>query len=106
MIEPMNIYSLNGDKVKIIIHEDGEFNGYEYDITLLKTIDPEKEYTVDYTNIGSYHTDLYLEEFPGIMFNSVCFYNVDKSIMDYNKDRDRKHTDWYKYNDDNYGDNN
>lgn len=30
-------------------------------------------YTVDFTDVGSWHTDVYLKEFPGKPFNSVLF---------------------------------
>ncbi len=30
-------------------------------------------YTVETVDVHNYHTDIYLEEFPGIPFNSVMF---------------------------------
>ncbi len=36
-----------------------------------------KEYTVDYTKIHSWHTKVFLKEFPHLSFNSVWFETVE-----------------------------
>lgn len=66
----MNIYSPEGTKVKTTVSLLE--NGLEYDKRIAKTyLDPGKVYTVDYTIVSGSCTDVYLKEFPGIMFNSV-----------------------------------
>lgn len=98
---PMNIYSLEGDKVKLLLNSKGEVGGYEYNKQQIEdnNIQLDVEYTVAYTSVGSYNTDLYLVEFPGISFNSVNFYNVDESIACGDEGRDSMHPDWHLYND-------
>ncbi|MEK3873685.1 MULTISPECIES: hypothetical protein [unclassified Paenibacillus] len=72
-IEPsptMNIYAQKGDKVRFL-----NKNGHDWE--------PEKAresglvegvvYTVEKTEVGGFHTDVYLQEFPGKPFNSVLF---------------------------------
>lgn len=66
----MNIDSPEGTKVKTTVNLLE--NGLEYDKRIAKAyLDPGKVYTVDYTVVGSSCTDVYLKEFPGVMFNSV-----------------------------------
>jgi len=36
-------------------------------------------YTVDYTEVSSWHTDVFLEEFPNESFNSVHFAEIDSA---------------------------
>lgn len=36
-----------------------------------------KEYTVDYTKIHSWHTKVFLKEFPNLSFNSIWFKEVE-----------------------------
>jgi len=45
-----------------------------------KLLEIEKIYTVDYTNVGGSHTDVYLEEFPSESFNSVNFVDVKEPL--------------------------
>lgn len=70
----MNIHALAGTKVKYT----GQ-GGYG----------PEKEradkhltvgdtYTVAYTNVGNWHTNVHLREVPGVPFNSVMFDDIEQ----------------------------
>ena len=34
------------------------------------------EYTVEHIDVKNWHTDIFLKEIPGIVFNSVMFSNV------------------------------
>lgn len=73
----MNIYSLPGTKVIYTgevsdsqvrwgIHDDPR-----------GVLTPGKEYIVEKTEVRSYHTKVYLKDFPGWKFNSVWFKEVN-----------------------------
>jgi hypothetical protein len=69
----MDIYSRPGIKV-VFAHLDA---GYRYDIEKAeKHLVLGNTYTVDYTVVGSFRTDVYLMEIPGVYFNSVQFDNA------------------------------
>lgn len=57
-------------------------NGIEHDRLFYKStgLIPEGEYTVDRLEIGRTCSYVWLKEFPGIKFNTVCFYNKGVSI--------------------------
>lgn len=65
----MNIYAEKRHKVKCTRRECG-FNDYKENENPLVV---GQVYTVDYTIVGGWNTDVYLEEFPGMFFNSVLF---------------------------------
>lgn len=70
----MNIYALKGHKVRLETLDAG----YDYQKELVeKYLELGKEYTVDYTDVYSSYTDVYLQEFPDIYFNSVFFEDVN-----------------------------
>ncbi len=71
--EPMDIWAPSGTKVRPI-YENGEpKNGYPFDIEQVqKHLKQGEFYTVDRTEVHSSTTDVYLKEFPGVRFNSVC----------------------------------
>jgi hypothetical protein len=49
-------------------------NGTDYDHAKNKRLLLDgKEYTVESIRVGSFVTSIMLENFPGVMFNSVCF---------------------------------
>ena len=53
-------------------------NGYKYDSEdAKKYLKIGEIYTVDYTIVHSSTTEVYLEEFPDISFNSVCLIDLD-----------------------------
>ena len=69
----MNIFAKKGAKV-ICSTLDA---GYDYHKEIAsKYLVIGKEYTVEYTDVDSWHTDVYLQEFPGVKFNSVFFEDV------------------------------
>jgi hypothetical protein len=66
----MDIYAQNGHKVKYDVPNAGLDHDKEKCQRLLKL---GETYTVDYTDVHSWYTDVYLVEFPGENFNSVNF---------------------------------
>jgi hypothetical protein len=71
----MNIYAEPGTKI-VFRHPN---YGYGHDQRNLKNLGlvVGQTYTVAWTEVGDSHTHLYLEEFPGVAFNSVNFEDVD-----------------------------
>ena len=72
----MDIYSKQGTKVSYIGCSDGQVNYGGHDdprgILVEGAI-----YTVKRTVIHDWYTEVYLEEFPNMEFNSVCFDEVE-----------------------------
>lgn len=69
----MNIYAKYGDKV-VFAHPDC---GYDSDIKFAaRHLTAGREYTVEATDVHSFHTNVLLKEVPGILFNSVHFDDV------------------------------
>ena len=87
----MNIYSLNGHKVKLETLEAG--HDWQKEI-VKKHLVVGRIYTVDYTVVHNSNTEVYLQEFPGVEFNSVFFEDVKKQF----KYDDRKHPHYFFYN--------
>lgn len=72
MEETMNIYSKNGDKVKVT--KGTARNGYTSDQEHVATfLEIDKVYTVESTIVSGFNTSVLLVEFPNQMFNSVNF---------------------------------
>lgn len=70
----MNIYAKHGHKV-VAKHLDW---GYPLDAEkAIKYLTKEQEYTVDYTVVDSWSTEVLLVEFPDIAFNSVHFEDAE-----------------------------
>lgn len=68
----MNINAHYGTKVIF----SNPNSGYEYDQELAKKhLTVGKTYTVNHVDIHSWHTHVYLQEIPGVAFNSVLFDN-------------------------------
>jgi len=66
----MNIYAKNGDKVIC----KNISRGYDLtDETANKYLKIGSVYTVDYTDVHNWHTNVYLIEFPNVSFNSTDF---------------------------------
>lgn len=66
----MNIYAKEGHKV-VTEHLDW---GYNLDSEKAnKFLVKGQVYTIEYTDVHSWNTDVYLKEFPNISFNSVHF---------------------------------
>jgi hypothetical protein len=87
----MNIYALKGHKVKCSTLSAG-YN-YHQEIAQ-KYLEINKEYTVEKTMVDSWYTNVYLEEFPDIKFNSVFFEDVNEQ----DESMDEKHPDYFRYN--------
>ncbi len=78
----MNIYSKEGAKVVYTGH-----NGYDADkIHANGHLEVDGTYTVDHTEVSSWHTDVFLKEVPGVPFNSVMFINQQKGDSDGEED--------------------
>tara|TARA_R110000868_G_scaffold320909_12_gene581952 strand:+ start:176 stop:385 length:210 start_codon:yes stop_codon:yes gene_type:complete len=69
----MNIYAKHGDKVVCDTLDAGYKNDQEVASKYLKK---GERYTIEETNVADWHTNVYLQEFPGIKFNSVFFEDV------------------------------
>ena len=68
----MDIHSKKGTKV-IFNHLTAGYTHHQ--IIAKKHLEAGKEYTVDHTEIGNCHTDVYLQEVSNVAFNSVMFDN-------------------------------
>lgn len=69
----MNIYALKGHKVKCKTLSAG----YDYDKEVAQNhLKVEKEYTIERTQVDSWHTDVWLQEIPNVKFNSVFFEDI------------------------------
>jgi hypothetical protein len=70
MMEIMNIYAKNGDKV-IFCYPD---NGYEHDQEYCKKhLTLNGVYTVELTEVGQSYSSVILQEIPNKSFNTVMF---------------------------------
>lgn len=89
----MNIYATSGHKVKVT--EETATWGYDSDEEIVaKYLEVEKEYTVDFTDVGGSHTSVYLKEFPNISFNSVNFVDV----IELTEEDEQEHPQYHMYN--------
>jgi hypothetical protein len=87
----MNIYALPGHRVRCATLN----GGYEFHEQIAREyLDEGGEYTVDHTEVDSWHTDVFLVEFPEVRFNSVFFEDVKPQ----SKEKDAQHPDYRKYN--------
>jgi hypothetical protein len=87
----MNNYAINGHKVVCSTLDAG----YDYDKEVAsKHLEIGKEYTIDYTIVDSWSTDVYLVEFPNVRFNSVFFEDVDEQ----SNENTKSHPDYLRYN--------
>ena len=81
----MNIYALTNHKV-ICIALGSEI--------AIQNLQIDAIYTIEKTIVGKYQTEVYLQEIPNIVFNSIDFKDVfEQSIKD-----NKKHRDYWKYN--------
>lgn len=86
----MNIYALKGHKVRC----ENLSAGYDHDReTAKKYLEVGKEYTVEQTKVDSWHTDVWLREFPDVKFNSVFF----EDAVEQTEEADKKHPDYWKF---------
>ena len=76
----MNIYAKKGDRVVFAYPK----NGYDRHVaTAAKYLKKDETYTIDHTEVGSWHTDVYLQEIPGVSFNSVQFVDAEEIDIGY-----------------------
>jgi hypothetical protein len=69
----MNIYAESGDKITYC----NPNSGYQYDQEkAAKYLTLGNTYTIDYTDVSGWRTDVYIQEFPEISFNSVMFEDI------------------------------
>ncbi len=69
----MNIDALQGKPV-VFKHPNA---GYERDQRVAREhLKLGASYTIESTEVGNWHTDVYLVEVPGVAFNSVLFDNA------------------------------
>lgn len=78
MSEPkMDLYANEGYKVTVT--KKSINYGYDYDKEKAnKHLKAGEIYTVERTEVGGWHTDVFLKEIPGICFNSVHFQPVEQ----------------------------
>lgn len=88
----MNIYAMKGHKVKCETLEAG----YDHHKRVAeKHLKVGNEYTVERTEVGGWHTDVYLQEFPDVAFNSVFF----EDAIEQSEETDKEHPNYAEYND-------
>jgi len=86
----MNIYALEGHKVRCATL----IGGYEdHETTARKYLEIGKEYTVEATSVDSWHTDVWLQEFPNVKFNSVFF----EDAIEQSEETDKQHPDYRRF---------
>lgn len=74
----MNIFAKEGAKVVPIFKDGVLLGGYEFEKeTAMNYLKEGEIYKIDYTEIHSFSTDVFLKEFPGISFNSVHFEDAE-----------------------------
>lgn len=73
----MNIYAEENDKVIF----SNPFAGYTFQKENMISLGFEigKIYTIDWTEVGNWSTDIYLKEFPNKAFNSVFFEDFEEN---------------------------
>lgn len=86
----MNIYALNGHKVKCKTLS----GGYSYHQEIAeKYLKIDEEYTIEKTEVDSWHTDVWLQELPNVKFNSVFF----EDSIEQSEEMDKKHPDYSRF---------
>jgi hypothetical protein len=86
----MNIYALKGHKVKCKTFSAG----YDYQKKIAqKHLEVGKEYTIEETQVENSYTDVWLQEFPNVQFNSVFF----EDAVEQSEEMDKKHPDYFIY---------
>lgn len=86
----MNIFAIKGHKVVCDTFDAGRYDDKEIAKQYLSV---GSIYTIDYTNVYDYCTEVYLQEIPNISFNSVFF----EDVKDQSKAKDRQHRQYFEY---------
>ena len=77
-MKTMDIYSTRGTKIRFQYPDHGS----PYDqVNARENLALGKIYTVDTTRVGSWHTDVFLQEVEGRCFNSVMFAPVTEEEL-------------------------
>ena len=71
----MNVYASYGDFV-VFANPTAGLSGHQKRAALHLKVGA--VYIIEKTDVGNYHTDVYLIEFPGISFNSILFNDYSK----------------------------
>lgn len=87
----MNIYAIKGHKVKLETLTAGYDSEKE---TVKELLNFDTEYTIERTNVYSWSTTVYLQEFPNVAFNSVFF----KDAVEQSREDNKMHPDYSRYN--------
>lgn len=91
-MEENNIYALKGFQVKIrSVSEDTMFGTGKAAMEHLRV---GNIYTIEKTEVHSWHTKYYFQEVPGIAFAS--FASDDITVQ--SEEDDKKHPDWKRFN--------
>lgn len=68
----MNIYANEGARVRFV-----DKNGLPSDLEKAREfLKPYETYTVERVYVGNWSSKVYLQEIPGVPFNTVCFEDV------------------------------
>lgn len=86
----MNIYALKGHRVILKTINAGSDNEKE---TVKQHLLLNETYTVDHTIVFGWRTDVYLQEIPGVAFNSVFFIDLVAQSQANNE----KHPNYRRY---------
>ena len=86
-----NIYALRGFKVKITEITGGIQQNKE---SVEKYLKVGQTYTVEKTEVHSWHTDYYFQELPNMAFSGF----ISEDISFQSEQDNKKHPDWAKYN--------
>lgn len=72
----MNIYCKKGARVRFIGR-----NGYDHQLeAAMKLLTVDAVYTVNSVNAGDWSSGVFLDEFPGISFNTVMFEDAKEPV--------------------------
>lgn len=91
----MNIHAKKGEKVIFKYPTAGHKHDHEL---VKKYLSLNEIYTVERTIVSEYHTDVYLEEFPNVAFNSVNFESEqeEKIKLDFSNMEEMSKIDYLK----------
>ena len=85
----MNIYALKGHKVRLVYTE----MAYHYQTEdIKKHLKLGEIYTIEETEVYGEFTNVYLQEVPGVSFNSTAFEDVEPQP----EGKDKQHPDYYQ----------
>jgi hypothetical protein len=89
----MNIWALEGHRVTVT--EETAKYGDEFDQKQVEdNLKVGETYTVEFTIVGGFSTEVKLQELDGILFNSVNFEDVEEQ----SEEDDMRHPQWDEYN--------